>query len=403
MIKNLTENEFKKKANILLMKRAKAILNCGGSLFALFTSKGQISFAVRIVTNQKDTRIIIGRYPDISLTEARTKANQIRKEQKIKKINEESLSDCPLFKDYFLKTWFPEKTAKYKAGSTRPSNIKTLFTKTIVPSGLADYRLNEINSAVVCRCMKELNQTAGNKHNAVSVMIMVLSKAVLEGIILFNPISNLLNGSESPFPRPKAKGFKYIEPSEMNSKFFAPLTTTKVINRCFYLLLALSGFRFGECRSLRWDWCDFEKKIITIPSNAVGANKTQTDYYKPMTNQIYALLKKIHRTNNTGEYVFNSGYNSRPICEASFREPIKALTSRELDPHGIRKVMRTWFSSQGIAVNISELALQHDVRSALEKVYDKYKYVEEVRNALQQWNDYIEKQLPQEFLDLFRE
>ena len=76
------------------------------------------------------------------------------------------------------------------------------------------------------------------------------------------------------------------------------------------------------------------------------------------------------------------------------------FASRELDPHGIRKVMRSWMSSQDIPVKIAELALQHDVRSAIEKVYDKYCYVEEIREALQKWNDYIEGLLPQRFLEL---
>ena len=60
-------------------------------------------------------------------------------------------------------------------------------------------------------------------------------------------------------------------------------------------------------------------------------------------------------------------------------------------------------SSQGVPVNIAELSLQHDVRSALEKVYDRYKYTDEVRTALQQWNDYVEKNLPPEFLELIAE
>ena len=34
------------------------------------------------------------------------------------------------------------------------------------------------------------------------------------------------------------------------------------------------------------------------------------------------------------------------------------FASRELDPHGIRKVMRSWMSSQDIPVKIAELALQ---------------------------------------------
>lgn len=404
MKKPLSENEFKTQANYFLVNRIKGIINCGKGLYGLVPTNGDISFSVRVVTPQKDTRITIGRYPDMSLAEARKKAGQIKKEQKIKKINAEALNECPTFREYFTNNWFPEKKAKYKVGSSRPSNIKTLYLRTIEPSGLADAKLSDLSPALVCRNIKAVNQTPGNKHNAVSVMNMVLQKAVLEGVIPFNPIANLLSGSESPFPRPPAHGYKFVYPDELREKFFSPTVRTPVLYRCFYLMITLTGFRFGECRFLMWSYCDFEKKIITIPSDAIGANKTQTDYYKPMTQQIFALLNKMKvLQNNGGDYVFNSQYSNKPICEASLREPIKALTSRELDFHGIRKVMRTWFSSKRIAVNIAELALQHDVRSSLEKVYDKYKYIEEMRWALQQWNDYVESQLPQEYLDLIRE
>lgn len=405
MKKNLTETQLNKCIREILGNHDKGLINCGGAVFANVPKSGLVGLYVRVTTKDIDTRVFLGYYPDdLSLADARKKAHQIRQDYKNKNQRNDEDNDLPTFRSYFTDTWFPEKISKYKKGSTRASNIKTLFNTTIERSGIADLRLDKINSAVVCRLMKPVNQTPGNKHNATTVIINVMNKAVLEGLIPFNPIANLLSGSESPFPRPKAKGFKYIPPKEMKEKFFAPLSSTKRITRSFYLLLPLTGFRFGECRNLQWGYCDFEKKIIMIPSDAVGSNKTQTDYYKPMTTQIYNLLKNIQRTqNNSCKYVFNSEYTSKPICEASFREPLKALTSRELDPHGIRKVMRTWFSSQGIAVNIAELALQHDVRSSLEKIYDKYKYIEEVREALQLWNDYIESQLPEEFLELIRE
>ena len=49
---------------------------------------------------------------------------------------------------------------------------------------------------------------------------------------------------------------------------------------------------------------------------------------------------------------------------------------------------------------ISELALTHDVRSQLQKTYDKHDYIEEVRVAMQLWDDYIESGLLKEFLEL---
>ena len=56
----------------------------------------------------------------------------------------------------------------------------------------------------------------------------------------------------------------------------------------------------------------------------------------------------------------------------------------------------------GGAVNefFSELALTHDVRTSLQKIYDKNDYINGVRDALQKWNDYIESQLPNEYLEL---
>ena len=145
--------------------------------------------------------------------------------------------------------------------------------------------------------------------------------------------------------------------------------------------------------------------LIVIPPYAIGANKTQTEYVKPMTTQIRKLMlswKKDHYDQNCN-FVFRSSFNNNAICESALREPVKALTTRELDFHGIRKVMRTWFSSQDISIKISELALQHDVRSSIEKTYDKYSYIEEIRAALQKWNDYVEKNLPDEFLILLKE
>ena len=82
MKKPLSENEFKTQANYFLVNRIKGIINCGKGLYGLVPTNGDISFSVRVVTPQKDTRITIGRYPDMSLAEARKKAGQIKKEQK---------------------------------------------------------------------------------------------------------------------------------------------------------------------------------------------------------------------------------------------------------------------------------------------------------------------------------
>lgn len=405
--KIVTLKEFEKiiidLKNIEPNKKPK-IINLGGNLF-LYPRKSdsKIKFAVRLINGKSDKKIIIGHYPNTSLAEARLKAKDAMKEAQkgfVNEVDKESYL-IPTFAQFF-NTWRVQKIASYKKGSTRAKNLQTIWNTTISKTGLGELKLNEITVKEVCSRFLLLRQTDWNKHYGVSIVNMCLQAATLQGLIPFNPIASLLSGSESPFKCPKkGTGFKTILPQDIFEKFVNPLKGTNFTQRAFYLLLILTGFRFGEVRNMHVSWCDFNKDVILIPADAVGANKTQTEYIKPMTVQIKNLiLNIIKRQKDPSVLLFQSPYGNRPLCEGTFREPIKALTSRELDPHGIRKVMRTWMSSQGIPVNIAELSLQHDVRSALEKVYDRYKYTDEVRAALQQWNDYVEKSLPPEFLEL---
>lgn len=405
--KIVTLKEFEKiiaDLNKIEPNKKPKIINLGGNLYIyLRKTDSKIKFAVRLLNGKSDKKIIIGHYPNTSLAEARLKAKDSMKEAQkayVKEVDQEN-ELLPTFAQFF-NTWRVQKIASYKKGSTRAKNLQTIWNTTISKTGLGELKLNEITVKEVCSRFLLLRQTDWNKHYGVSIVNMCLQAATLQGLIPFNPIASLLSGSESPFKCPKkGTGFKTIPPQDIFDKFVNPLKGTNFTQRAFYLLLILTGFRFGEVRNMHVSWCDFNKDVILIPADAVGANKTQTEYIKPMTVQIKNLILNIIKHQKApSDLLFQSPYGNRPLCEGTFREPIKALTSRELDPHGIRKVMRTWMSSQGIPVNIAELSLQHDVRSALEKVYDRYKYTDEVRAALQQWNDYVEKSLPPEFLEL---
>ncbi len=398
----LSSAKFEKRIIEAKKSNKRTIINLGGNLFATVRpNSSKISFSVRVKTRTKDTMNTIGSYPNMSLSQARAKALvEIKSLKKIQEV-QEIKNIAPILRDAFDE-WYTVKVKQYKVGSTRPKNLMTIMRTTIEPSGLADLPITEINPRTISAKLADLDQTAGNKHNAVSTISSCLQYFYLKGTLPFNPIADLLKGRESPFKKPKVNGFKFIAPDELSEKFLKPLSSTAHVNRVFYLYLLLTGFRFGEARLAHWSWFDFKRDLIVIPADAIGANKTQTEYIKPMTKQIKQLILnwKDFNYSDDSDFVFKSEYTKKALCEGTFREPIKALTSRELDLHGIRKVMRSWMSSQDIPVKIAELALQHDVRSSIEKVYDKYSYIEEIRQALQRWNDYVETQLPPEFSSL---
>lgn len=355
-----------------------------------------------VVTRKSGLATFYCRNPKVKLGLA-TKmslANAYKQVEELKKNNAKTKEEktCPLLKDFFP-MWLDEKSKSFKPGSNRSGNLMALYRHTLEP--LHKYRLNELTPKVVFDEINSLDQTPGNKHNAVAVLSQALRNATLKGLIDVNPIADVLRGSESPFKKPKAKGYKTIPAQDLQIKYFLPLRTTPIMNRVFYLLICLTGFRFSECKLLRWSWIDWTKDLIVIPANAVGANKTQTDYFKPMTKQIRLLLEfwKTNCPDPDNDFLFKSDYSDSVAGDACFREPFKQLTSRELDFHGLRKSLKTWLVSEG-GVNefYSELALTHDVRTVLQKTYDKNSYLEGVRNALQLWNDFIEALLPEEYL-----
>ncbi len=82
--------------NLPLGKRT--VLNCGGKLFLDLLLSGNARFFVRQRIEGKDTKTVIGLYPDISLKEAREKANKIIKETQDRQ--DYSLSVAPTFGEY---------------------------------------------------------------------------------------------------------------------------------------------------------------------------------------------------------------------------------------------------------------------------------------------------------------
>jgi hypothetical protein len=54
--------------------------------------------------------------------------------------------------------------------------------------------------------------------------------------------------------------------------------------------------------------------------------------------------------------------------------------------HDLRRVVRTNLSALGVDDHIAELVLGHG-RKGLQRVYDRHRYLPEIRSALTKWNN----------------
>ena len=340
---------------------------------------------------------------------------------KLKATHEEEKADPglpanPTVAEYFpvyLEFWI----LQHKEGSARQSNFKSLMRTTLYP--LHDIKLNELTRRIIIEKIRAIPQTPNNKHNAVGLLNQMLRYAYNSGVIDSNPISDLLNTRESPFPLKAVTHHASVHYSEFIKKVVQPLNDVPEFLRAFYLMSFLTGFRFGEVRLLRWSWLDIKEMAFMIPPTAKGSNKSKHVLVKPLTPPMKDLLQYLYDCNEIqSDFVFQSPVKSAPTCISpySIREPWRQYVKSEVsDFHGVRSTIRSWIKEQRapdphtgymkpvFSFEAAEGALTHDTRDSLEKSYDNSERIEPVREVLIAWNNWLLERLPDEFMDILHE
>lgn len=389
-----------------MLPRHCVTVSCGSGLNVVINNN---TAAAKWCARIKGRMYMLGDFARMDYKNARAKVDAMQAEIKAP----------PEFKAPKLsEIWIPfmeKKIKRLKSGSNRPNNYKTLYKKVLSP--FHDIQIDKLTRAYIVECIDKLNTTEGNKHNGVGLLTMILDYAANRGFIENNPIQGLLSGSESPFPQPKETHRAAVLPDAFVSQVLIPLAGIEDYIRAFFLLLALSGLRFGECRLLRWQWIDREQKIIRIPPDAPGANKTKHDLIKPLTPPMIKVLAfmRAFQSEHPSDYVFQSVQVHRrcaPAGDNTLREKYRKLVGKIQDPHGFRSTIKTWIESQTVKdpatgltrrvfdAEVAESALTHDIRTQLQKTYDLRSFVEPVRSALKAWNDFLVPQLPQPFKEI---
>lgn len=397
-IKELDSLFKARKADSISEKKIKNI-GCGqGCILFIYPSGEATYFAYVPKDTKRYSYVRLGAYNKISLENARKNAQKLIKNAKSKIKNTGNSCNCPRFCDY-IDNWLEEKKTTFRTNK-RIFNLRALRKHLVC---FDNYRLNEITAKLVYEKMSSVQTTAGNKHNAVSMLVQSLRGAVQRGYIEYNPLADMLKGSESPFKTPKSKGYAWAKAEELNSKFFSKLTNTPLICRVLYLYVALTGARLDEARLLHWSWIDIDKGIITIPAEYT---KAMREHRIPITKTLLNLIqywKSLYR-DPMSDLVFYSEYDhQKPIYKNLFQCAVTSNCNKECTIHGLRKSLRTWVAEHGVSMVIAEMLISHDKRDPLVKIYEKKDYLIECCEALTQWQDYLVTQLPDEFLCLLKD
>jgi integrase len=151
-------------------------------------------------------------------------------------------------------------------------------------------------------------------------------------------------------------------------------------------LLLLTGQRRDEIGEASWPEIDLDKGLLTIGSERM---KTKTAHVVPLTPAAVEILRDLPRfaggdcvISQSGAKPFSGFTRAKARLDARIAAESGAIKAFTL--HDLRRTVRTRLSELGVLPFVAELILAH-TQQGVAKVYDLHRYDTEKREALEAW------------------
>jgi len=156
-----------------------------------------------------------------------------------------------------------------------------------------------------------------------------------------------------------------------------------LISLCFYT----GGQRPYELVASRFDCVHWEQKTMVITEDI---SKNKRSHLVPLTDTAIKILKDQLDSSNGSEFIFPHRFDSsKHLRTDSLAQGIsryrKSTDVRYFIPRDIRRTCKTLMGELGISKHLRDRLQNHALQDVSSKHYDRYEYVKEKRVALEAW------------------
>ncbi|MCM1128427.1 MAG: integrase arm-type DNA-binding domain-containing protein [Oxalobacter formigenes] len=366
----------------------------GGGLYLLVNPDGGKYWRMKYRFGGKEKTLAFGKYPDISLGEARKRRQEAKtllqqdidpgenkKAQKAARKEAAANSFEVIALEWFAKqkpSWV-ESHASRVIARLQADVFPWIGTRPIAgitaPEYLAVFRRIEERGAI---------ETA---HRVKSICGQIHRYAVATGRADSDP-TGALKGALSP----------------VNSGHFAAVTDPKQVVQILRMIDSYTGtfpvacalkiapyvfVRPGELRKAKWADIDFDtaewRYFVT---------KTKTPHIVPLARQVVSILKELQPLTGNSPYVFPSARTGeRPMSDNAILAALRrmGISKDEMTGHGFRAMARTILDEVlGCRPDLIEHQLAHAVKDPNGRAYNRTAHLPERKRMMQAWADYLD-------------
>ncbi len=355
----------------------------------------------------KESRIALGTYPAISLSDARQQREGIRKML--------ALNINPVQQRAAVRgSRTPEKVFKNVALAWHKSNRKwSQNTADRLLASLNNHIFPVIGNLPVSELKprhfidllkgieeKGLLEVASRTRQHLS---NIMRHAVHQELIDTNPAANL-GGVTTPPVRRHYPALPLERLPELLERIGA-YHQGRELTRHAVLLMLHVFIRSSELHFARWSEIDFTNRVWTIPATRepiIGVRysgrgaKMRMPHIVPLSEQSIAILKQIKDITGNNELIFPGDHNPyKPMCENTVNKALRVMgydTKKDICGHGFRAMACSALMESGLwAKDAVERQMSHQERNTVRMAYiHKAEHLEARKAMMQWWSDYLE-------------
>jgi len=383
----------------------------GKGLHLLIKSNGSKiwEFVFTSPITKKRRKKSLGSYPSVTLAAAREQRsnNLILLHDKIDPVEyekeeeqKEKATDSGLFENV-MNEWF--KRQKDQITEVTYKKKYQVFVSSVLPY-FKDKQIKDITKLELLHVLEEKEKTAKETASRLfNYLSNLWGYAVLKDYCEYNYLANINKHDVLVKKRVVTNYAKITDEEtfkELVNKTYNYKGSVSIKNSLrFVLHIPLRAYNLCN---LKWEYIDFENKILTIPRELMKVKNPNLPPFKvPLTDEVINILENQKEYSSLyaslKEYVFIGTDNVKPINTESPNQALRRMgfaAEKQQTLHSFRGTFRTMLEEKqedhNISEKIMESILDHHKDTKVVKAYkNKVSYLEQQKPLMKYWSDYI--------------
>jgi integrase len=371
-------------------------LSDSGGMYLLVTPAGGKLWRLKYRVEGTEKLMALGRYPEISLADARERRYAARKrlahgadpmaERLAEKTAVKAATEHTFEKvaNLWLEHWRGNKSARHAATTENRLKGNVYPVLGVRPIAVIEpMELVQLAKAIEARDAPDM------ARRILQVLGMIFRYAVAHGYSKRNPAAEV---RPSDILKPTTKtNMARVDAKELPALLRAiEVYEGRQLTRLAMKLMALTFVRTSELIGARWEEFDIEARRWSIPAARM---KMKSPHIVPLSLQAIDVLQLLDEISDDDELVFPGEQDSKkPMSNMTILKALERMGYKgRMTGHGFRGVASTILHELGYNHDHIELQLAHAPRNEVSAAYNHALYLEPRAKMMQDWADYLDK------------